>query len=276
MIYFPNAKINIGLQVTGKRKDGYHDIETVFYPVYLTDILEVIPLSNNDRGEDCFVNTGDQVDTDPSDNLCVRAWHELSKIMSIPKVKIHLHKIIPSGAGLGGGSSNAAFVLMALNDLFNLNIPVSRLAEVAGRIGSDCPFFLYNKPVLAVGRGNVFKEVKVDLAGIHIIIVSPRININTALAYKEVNIHEHAESLEDVIKKDPVNWQDEIVNDFEHVIFEKYPEICHIKKKMLSAGAFYSSMTGSGSAVYGLYKEKVDLKPLKDEFPGLFIWEGIL
>lgn len=276
MIYFPNAKINIGLQVTGKRQDGYHNIETIFYPVGLTDILEVIPLPDNGPGRNYFLNTGNKIDADPSDNLCIRAWQELNKIRTLPNVNIHLHKIIPAGAGLGGGSSNAAIVLKALNDLFDLNFSISELAGIAGIIGSDCPFFLYNKPVLATGRGDVFEEAEIDLSGVSIIIVHPGITINTSHAYKGMKIRGQTVSLKDHLQQDPANWQNIVVNDFEHRIFEIYPEIYKIKKTMLSAGAFYSSMTGSGSAVYGLYDPKVDMAAIKEEFHGMFIWSGVL
>lgn len=275
MIYFSNAKINIGLQVTGRRPDGYHNIETVFYPVDLSDILEITPLHDK-PGDYTFLNTGNKIDMEPSDNLCIRAWRELSKIRHLPGASIHLHKVIPSGAGLGGGSSNATYVLRALNELFELEIDTNELEVLASRIGSDCPFFIHNRPLLAKGRGNVFELVDIDLSGTHILIVHPGIPVSSAWAYNGINIKEHHESLKKIIGSDPVDWQDNIFNDFEDRVFEVYPAIRLIKEKMLAQGAFYSSMTGSGSAVYGLYEKEPDTDWFKKEYHEMFVWGGVL
>ncbi len=276
MICFPNAKINIGLHVTGKREDGYHNIETLFYPVKLTDILEIIPLSGKDSDRVRFINTGIKIDVDASDNLCVRAWRELSHIRPLPPVKIHLHKIIPHGAGLGGGSSNAASVLMTLNELFELNIADSELALIAGRIGSDCPFFIYNKPVFAKGRGDILEPAGIDLSGCRIVIVHPGKGINTAWAYSMIRITNRNGSLMDILQTDPATWQGRVINDFEPVVFASYPIVNDIRQKLTGSGAFFASVTGSGSAVYGLFNSTDDKVNLEDQFPGMFVWEGIL
>jgi 4-diphosphocytidyl-2-C-methyl-D-erythritol kinase len=223
-----------------------------------------------------FENTGKKIDVEPSANLCILAWEEINKIRPLPRTSIHLHKVIPSGAGLGGGSSNAAFVLKAVNDLFQLNLATDDLSAIAGRIGSDCPFFLHNKPLFATGRGNIFEPAGIDLSGTHIIIVHPGINVSSAWAYKNIMIRKHSGSLKDIVKTDPVEWQSRLLNDFEPVIFDAYPAIRRIRDKMLSLGAFYASMTGSGSAVYGLFDHKIQSGVIKEEFPELFSWEGLL
>lgn len=275
MIYFPNAKINLGLHVTGKRKDGYHNIETVFYPVGLTDILEVIPAKGYMKGN-TLESTGNSLDIGPSDNLCMRAWAELNKIMPLPEIHIHLHKIIPSGAGLGGGSSNAAFVLKALNELFELELSAFELASIAGTIGSDCPFFIHNTPLLGTERGDKFEPVEPDLSGFHIVIIHPGISINTARAYSGVTIHDHDVSIREIITSHPSVWQDLLVNDFEPGIFKAYPMVRKIKEVLVAEGSVYASMTGSGSAVYGLFENEIDSEILEKEFPGIFLWKGIL
>ncbi|MFO7924952.1 MAG: 4-(cytidine 5'-diphospho)-2-C-methyl-D-erythritol kinase [Bacteroidales bacterium] len=276
MIYFPNAKINIGLQITGKREDGYHNIETVFYPVGLSDIVEIIPEPDKSVSHNGFVNTGYRIDSGESGNLCLRAWSEMNKIRSLPFVRIHLHKIIPVGAGLGGGSSDAAFMLRGLNDLFELDLSLQELIFHAGNLGSDCPFFIYNEPVIARERGDVFESLDLDLSGLCIIIVHPGINISSARAYSKINVGRHSAPLSEIVTTDISRWQGNIINDFEHVLFDDYPVIRNIRDRLISAGAVYSSMTGSGSAVYGLFEHETDTGIFKNEFPGMFVWKGIL
>ncbi len=276
MICFPNAKINIGLNITGKREDGYHNIETLLYPVRLTDILEIIPLPGKNSDMVRLINTGLKIDVDASANLCVRAWRELCHIRQLPPVEMHLHKIIPHGAGLGGGSSNAASVLMTLNEMFELNITSPELALIAGQIGSDCPFFIYNKPVFAKGRGDILEDAGIDLTGCRIVIVHPGKGINTAWAYSNIKSKKPSCSLIDLLQTDPLTWQDRVINDFESLVFDAFPVVKDIREKLIESGAFYSSMSGSGSAVYGLYSSKDDKVNLQDQFPGMFVWEGIL
>jgi 4-diphosphocytidyl-2-C-methyl-D-erythritol kinase len=275
MICFPNAKINLGLRVIEKRRDGYHNIETVFYPLTLSDIIEITPLSDN-PGRYAFRNTGEKVGVDPSENLCIKALNELNKHRHIPPVSIHLHKIIPSGSGLGGGSSDAAFVLKTLNDLFHLQLSLPELASIAGRIGSDCPFFIHNKPLLAQGRGEIFKPVEIDLTGIHILLVHPGISVSSGWAYSHVKPGKQSGSVSAILRTDPGDWQGKLFNDFEPGIFNAYPQIESIRNKMLSAGAFYASMTGSGSAVYGLFNKPAEPGMITEEFSGMFVWKGVL
>ncbi len=277
MIYFPSAKINLGLHITEKRQDGYHNIETVFYPVSLSDILEVICLSDDSSNQNIFINTGNLVDGNSSENLCLMAWKELNKKHPLPYVNIHLHKMIPFGAGLGGGSSNAAFVLKALNEIFKLNLQTVELESIAASIGSDCPFFINNKPRYAMGKGDVFENFEIDLSGTHIVIIHPPdIHVSTRWAYSKVEIREYNRSVKDIIITDPGEWQGRLVNDFEKEVFKVYPIIRNIKERLLESGAFYASMTGSGSAVYGLYDQKIDATKIKQKFPGMFLWEGVL
>ncbi len=276
MIYFPNAKINLGLRITEKRQDGFHNIETVFHPVGLSDILEVIPLPEDSLKKNNLINTGNQIDVDPEDNLCMKAWHVLNEKHSLPFVSIHLHKVIPFGAGLGGGSSNAAFVLMALNDLFKLNLPAIELESLAARIGSDCSFFINNKPLFAMERGDVFEPVAIDLSGVHIIIIHPGILVSSGWAYSRMKAKKHDECLKEIIETDPAKWQGRVINDFEEEVFKVYPLIRKIKESLLDSGAFYASMTGSGSAVFGLYDKKIDTPDIKEKFPEMFFWEGVL
>jgi 4-diphosphocytidyl-2-C-methyl-D-erythritol kinase len=247
----------------------------VFYPVGLTDILEVVPAKGEMRGN-TLKNTGNPLDIGPSDNLCFRAWTELNKLRPLPEVHIHLHKIIPSGAGLGGGSSDAAFVLKALNEIFELELSVFELASVAGSIGSDCPFFIHNTPLLATERGNKFQNIELNLSDFHIVIIHPGISINTAWAYRGVTVHEHDVSIGEAITYHPSAWQDSLVNDFEPVIFKAYPMVRKIKEALISGGAVYASMTGSGSAVYGLFEYEIESEILEKEFPGIYLWKGIL
>lgn len=276
MICFPNAKINLGLHVTGKREDGYHNIETIFYPVSLSDILDVIPLPEGGPRHNTFAGTGRKLDTDHTSNLCIRAWTELGKIRPLPNISVHLHKIIPVGAGLGGGSSDAAFMLMALNDLFSLDMSLDELAEVAGCIGSDSPFFIHNEPLYATGRGNVFEAAEIDLSGYIAVIVYPGIHIDTSHAYGMVRVRNHGGSLRELIMTDPSRWQRRVVNDFEQVVCEIYPLINDVREKLTGSGAFYVSMTGSGSAVYGLFDQGSYTGISMEEFPGMFVWQGVL
>ncbi len=275
MICFPNAKINLGLQIKKKRSDNYHDIETVFYPLELSDILEVIPFPGKE-GDCRYSNTGITIESEPGDNLCIRAWNEIAGIREMPGTSIHLHKLIPPGAGMGGGSSDAAFTLMALNDLFNLGISMRDLEKMAGRIGSDCPFFIRNRPVLATGRGEILEPAEVDLAGIDIMVMHPGIPVGSGWAYANVRIGDHPFSVAEIISRDFVEWQDSLKNDFEPLVFSNYPVVRHIKERMLSMGAFYSSMTGSGSAVFGLFDQEPDTGHMKKCFPGMFLWTGKL
>ena len=261
MIYFPHAKINIGLRVLGKRTDGFHDIESVFFPVPLHDILEIIP-------SEAFQFTYSGVDHIDGENLVTKAYQALQRITKVPLVKIHLHKAIPIGAGVGGGSSDASFTLRALNEQFQLYISDADLHEVALSLGSDCPFFLKNQPQYVTGRGEHMKEAELQLKGYQLIVVNPGIHISTKEAYSNLIIpkREGELSFNETIKLPMEEWGNHFQNDFEQYAFNQYPELEHIKKEMSNAGAIFSSMTGTGSTVYGFFKDKNQLPTFPSKY----------
>lgn len=270
MIRFPYCKINIGLHITGKRPDGYHNIETLFYPVTgLNDIIEIVFAMD---GEFRFTTSGFKIPGEQEDNLCCKTFHLLQKKFDLTPVHAHLHKRIPIGSGLGGGSSNAAAMICMVDEMFGLEIPENEKAEIAATLGSDCPFFLQSKPAYGKGKGEIIEPVDIELHGYHILIVKPAIHSDTAEAYAIVESEERLLPLEDIKSKPPGSWKDFVVNDFEKVIFQKYPEIKTIKDKMIFSGASYASLCGSGSAVFGLFKNPVPLI----HFPGCFVWKDKL
>jgi len=256
MIVLPNAKINIGLNIVARREDGFHNIETIFYPVKgLCDILEVV--SNNDQKEPLiFTQTGLTLNEPDENNLCVKAYHLLKSYAELPPVIIHLHKQIPFGAGLGGGSSDGAHTLVALNKLSDNPLPQEKLLEIALKLGSDCPFFIYNSPCYAKGRGEILNPLDLNLSGLHILLVNPGLHINTGKAYSLSNPKPSIHKLPKEISKEPLLWKDLISNDFEKVVFDLYPEIGLIKNELYKMEAIYSAMSGSGSTVFGIFKEK--------------------
>jgi 4-diphosphocytidyl-2-C-methyl-D-erythritol kinase len=260
MICFPNAKINLGLNVVSKRPDGYHNIETVFYPVPVKDALEVVG-----AGTFSFSQTGILLDAPVAENLVVKAMNLLKAHYPIPPLEVHLLKAIPFGAGLGGGSSDAAFMLKLLNDFFQLAIPMERLEEMASAIGADCPFFIRNTPVFATGTGNLFEPVSLSLKGYYLCLIKPGIAVSTPDAYATVTPKQPAKSLKEIIKSPVSEWKHSMVNDFEKSVFNKYPLIKQIKEELYEAGAVYASMSGSGSSVYGLFElsSEEELKELK-------------
>tara|TARA_R110002049_G_scaffold186605_2_gene354858 strand:+ start:1434 stop:2246 length:813 start_codon:yes stop_codon:yes gene_type:complete len=250
MNFFPNAKINLGLNITEKRKDGFHSIESVFVPISWTDELEIILSESNTR----FSASGISIPGNAEDNLCLKAYYLLKSTYHLPEVKIHLKKNVPIGAGLGGGSSDAAFVLKGLNQLLELKLSDDKLQEYARLLGSDCAFFIKNKPVLAIEKGDVFKEIELDLSDYYIVLVYPNIHVSTAMAYSGVVPKVSEYSLSDRLSMKPDDWKDFVHNDFESSIFKQLPELEAIKSELYSYGAFYASMSGSGSTMYGLFK----------------------
>lgn len=256
MISFPNAKINLGLHITSKRKDGYHEIETCMYPVPLCDALEMII----DRNPN-WNSTGLHIPGDSKDNLILKAEKLLRKdFPGLPNLNIHLHKNIPMGAGLGGGSADGAFALRLMNNLFDLHLDNFFLEEYAAQLGSDCPFFIENAPAIARGRGELLEPITLSLKGVHLVLINPGIHVGTKEAYAGVIPTPPKVKLEEVLA-DRSRWKTELVNDFEPSVFETFPEIREIKEKMYSSGAFYAAMSGSGSSVFGLFPEKpVELK----------------
>ena len=270
MISFPNAKINLGLNIIEKRSDGYHDISSCFYPVPIKDVLE-INLSNKFD----FKTSGISVPGNKQDNLVVKAYKLLKKDFGLPEVAIHLHKNVPLEAGLGGGSSDGAFALKMLNEFFDLYLDDSVLEDYAGMLGSDCPFFIYNEPMLVGGRGDQMNDIKVNLEGYYICILKPQISISTREAYFGVKpaIPEH--SIQSIITSRPViEWKRFLKNDFEESIFDKFDELSRLKEILYEMRAEYASLTGSGSAMYGLFKNE----PILEDhiIKNYFNWVGIL
>ena len=264
MVVFPTCKINLGLRVLDKRADGFHNIETIFYPVQWCDALEAIPesiLTENvvptDRNNLSFETKGLKIDGSEKDNLCVKAFRLLQQKYNIPPVKMCLLKIIPIGAGLGGGSSDAGFTLKLLSDLFKLNITGEELKAFASQLGSDCPFFIENTPVIASGRGDELHPIELVLSNYHVIIVIPPIHVSTKMAYASIDSRKSTGKKLDEITRQPIEvWKEILKNDFEEIVFRQYPEIAKIKTQLYELGALYASMSGSGSAVYGIFKEQ--------------------
>lgn len=264
MIVYPNAKINIGLNVVEKRPDGYHNLETVFYPIELLDVMEI-----TDSEVFSIRVTGTVLDGSPEDNLVTRAYRMLAEDFDVPPVAIHLHKHIPTGAGLGGGSSDAAFTIKALNDKFNMGLSTEQMEGYASRLGADCAFFIKDEPVFATGIGDVFHPMDFSLKGKTIVLVKPDTHVATADAYRHVKPFAPATSLTELLRAPLKEWKESVVNDFEASVFQKYPEIAAIKDRLYDLGAEYASMSGSGSAVYGIFDRPVD--NVDEAFSGYFV-----
>ncbi len=256
MIRFPNAKINLGLHVTAKRPDGFHELETVFYPVQWCDALEVISGGNQPFS---MSMSGLAVDAPLEKNLCYKAWQLLSERYTLPPIQAHLHKVLPMGAGLGGGSSDAASMLRLISEVAQLNCPDAELQQLAAKLGSDCAFFVRNKPCIATGRGELLREIPVDLSGRHIVIVMPPTTVGTAEAYSWITPKAPAQSLEKVIGMPVKDWKDHLVNDFEAAVFPKKPMIAEVKSSLYKQGALYAAMSGSGAAVFGIFNTAPNL-----------------
>ncbi|WP_422359798.1 4-(cytidine 5'-diphospho)-2-C-methyl-D-erythritol kinase [Reichenbachiella sp.] len=267
MIAFPNAKINIGLNITSKRADGYHNLSSCFLPIDWKDALEIVP---TDQFE--FTSSGLDIPGDSSGNLCVKAYNLLKEKHNIPPVKMHLHKVIPMGAGLGGGSADGAFALKLLNDQFEIGLANDELEAYAKTLGADCPFFIDNKPKLVTGIGEVMEDVTVDLSGYSMVVVFPGIHVSTKTAFAGINPKEPSYDLKTILQQPPKNWQGTIINDFEKTVFAAHPEILKIKEQLLQQGAAYASMTGTGSAVFGVFGEGVNLDSIKDGLSNCIIW----
>ena len=258
MVLFPNAKVNLGLNIIGKRGDGYHDLESVFYPILIRDAIEII--ENEEFG---FSSSGLVIEGDKQNNLCLKAYHLLKKdFPHLPAVEMHLHKAIPMGAGLGGGSADGAFTLKLLNDKFDLSLSEKQLLDYALQLGSDCPFFIINNPCLAKGRGEMLEQISLDLTSFKFIIVYPGIHISTAWAFshwsgsRQRRGPDNYKTIKEIVQQPISIWKDQLKNDFEEPIFSQHPEIKKIKDELYKAGAVYSSMSGSGSAVYGIFKKE--------------------
>ncbi len=260
MIIFPNAKINIGLNVINRRPDGYHDLETVFYPIKINDALEIIKADKLS-----FESTGLEIPGRVEDNLCIKGYHLLKKDFDLPPVKIHLHKHIPIGAGLGGGSADAAFFIRLVDQTFNLGLTDDRMIAYARQLGSDCAFFIKNEPVFAFDRGDEFEPIKLNLSNYKIVLVMPPVHVSTSEAYSGVKPALVKHSLMELIYRPVVEWKNYIKNDFEDSVFKNHPEIRGIKAALYEAGAIYASMSGSGASVFGIFDKTPDMEVLRKE-----------
>ncbi|MFA9372422.1 MAG: 4-(cytidine 5'-diphospho)-2-C-methyl-D-erythritol kinase [Labilibaculum antarcticum] len=271
MLRFPNAKINIGLNIVEKRPDGFHNIETIFYPIPLTDGLEIA--DSNNKKSYTFSSSGIPIDIDDKDNIVCKAFELLRASNNIPPTNIHLHKNIPFGAGLGGGSSDAAFMIKMLNDHYKLGLSSDAMKNMAGQLGSDCPFFIANKPIFAEGKGDIFSEALIDLSGYHIMLVKPNIHISTPEAYSKIIPSRPNKSVKELIKEPIENWKDLLFNDFEKSIFPNHPELEKIKNDLYDMGAIYASMSGSGSSLFGIFKGEPNCPAIWSDY---FCWKGKL
>jgi 4-diphosphocytidyl-2-C-methyl-D-erythritol kinase len=256
MVAFPPCKINLGLRVLRRRADGYHDIDTCFYQVPRTDILEVVPAPKFS-----IQFSGSDIPGAAEDNLCVKAYELLRQDFQLSPVSIHLHKLIPTGAGLGGGSSDGTWTLRMLNEVCGLGISAQDLSRYALALGSDCPFFLNDKPQIGGGRGDSLASAKISLRGKYIVLVKPDIHVSTKAAYEGVTPRETGPAVREIVEQvRPEEWKDVLVNQFERSVIELFPVIGFLKSELYNEGALYASMSGSGSAVYGIFDKEVNLR----------------
>lgn len=257
MIVFPNCKINLGLSITGKREDGYHAIETIFFPVPLKDALEIVPAANNITSLHTY---GLSINGDATDNLCMKAYDLIKKdFPELPALEIHLLKKIPMGAGLGGGSSDGSFMIHLLNDQFQLNLSGTRLVQYALQLGSDCPFFIKNTPCYATGRGELLEPVSLNLSQYTLVLHHPGIHVNTGWAFSQLQLSAGKQAsgwVKQMIQEPVKNWKEKLINDFEKPVFEQFPALAKLKNNFYERGAVYAAMSGSGSTVFGLFEKE--------------------
>ncbi len=260
MLTFANAKINLGLNLIEKRPDGYHNLETIFYPIQLRDVVELV-----DANETSCITKGVEIPGQNKDNICLTAFRQLQIDFDLPDQQIVLLKNIPVGAGLGGGSADAAFLIKLVNDKFNIGLSIAQMQGYARTLGADCAFFIENKPVFAFAKGDEFEELEIKLSNYYIVLVKPPVHASTALAYADVNVKEPSISLKKLIHLPLKEWRTTIFNDFEPSVFAKYPEIDEIKTKLYAAGATFALMSGSGSSVFGIFEQPVQLPGLEED-----------
>jgi 4-diphosphocytidyl-2-C-methyl-D-erythritol kinase len=272
MTIFPNAKINIGLRISSRRDDGYHNIETIFYPLALRDALEFVT-DDSGNDSDSLTVTGFNTSCPMHENLVIKAINLLRTSYNIPALRVHLHKAIPPGAGLGGGSSDAACILKYLVRYFSLGLCHEDMRKMVIKLGSDCPFFIDNQPSFATGRGEILTAVKPLPEGLHILLVNPGIIVNTGEAYKMSKPNKEDSLLPEKYAQGPAEWKGSITNDFEPAIFKLHPDISEIKDRLYEMGAVYASMSGSGSTVYGIFNYPPPASNFND---GYFTWSGVL
>lgn len=269
MINFPNCKINLGLWVTQRRHDGYHNIQTVMFPVPWCDILEIVPAND---AETILTITGINIESAAENNLCYKAWRLMADTFDIPPVSMHLHKVIPAGAGLGGGSSDASFTLRMLNTMFSLNLDNDILRSLAVQLGMDCPFFVDNVPALSTGRGEFLKPVTLNLNGLHLLIVKHPVHVSTAAAFLGIKPVFRENSIDELALQPVQHWRKILHNDFEETVFDLYPDILEVKNLLYRHGAVYAALSGSGSAVFGLFEKG----PGDMDFPGCGVFQTLL
>ncbi len=265
MICFPNAKINLGLNIIEKRSDNFHNIETVFYPIDWADALEIIETPNT-HSDFNLILSGLTIEGNIEDNLLYKAYHLIKKLKSLPNITVYLHKALPMGAGLGGGSADAAFFINLLNQQFKLDLSETERLEIARPLGSDCAFFIHNKPVFAQEKGDVFNPINIDLSNYYIAVIYPNVHSNTKDAYSLVTPNKPLRSITEIIKQPIETWKNDLINDFEKSIFSKYPVVEKTKNELYNYEAIYASMSGSGSAVFGLFDKTPVIKGI-DHFP---------
>lgn len=275
MIIFPCAKINLGLNVVSKREDGYHNIETVFYPIPLHDALEIKKMDEEFPSEfPCDLKiTGNAVECNEQENLVVKAYNLLAKDFTLPHVHAHLYKQIPSQAGLGGGSSDAAFMIRLLDSRFRMNIGNSEMENYAAKLGADCAFFITSEPAFATGIGDVLAPVNIsgnDMKGYYLVLIKPNVQVSTKEAYARISPKQPAKSCRTVVAQPISTWKEELSNDFEESVFALYPELAAIKRKLYALGADYAQMSGSGSSMFGLFHGKMDKDTIEKDFPGCY------
>ncbi len=266
MITFPNAKINIGLHITEKRADGFHNLESCFYPIAWADVLEAVPAADFS-----FSSSGIAIPGDATKNLCVKAYQLLKQDFDLPPLATHLLKIVPIGAGMGGGSSDAAFMLKMLNEIGKCGLSTAELEQYARQLGSDCAFFIQNRPQYCYEKGDQFADISLNLKGKYIVLVYPNFAISTAEAYAGVKPQLPEVNLLETLQRPMQEWRHNIKNDFEAGLFPKYPILAQIKEKMYEYGAIYASMTGSGSTIYGIFDKPIHLQ---NNFPSSTVWQG--
>jgi 4-diphosphocytidyl-2-C-methyl-D-erythritol kinase len=251
MVLFPNCKINIGLDVLSKREDGFHNLKTAFIPVLWTDVLEILPSNVLS-----FESSGLTIPGNIQDNLCLKAYHLLKNEFHLPPVQIYLQKNLPMGGGLGGGSSNAAFMLMGLNQLFELKLSQEQLMKFSIKLGSDCPFFIKNTPCIAEGRGEILTDFNLDFDGLYIKLINIGIHVSTKEAFSGLTPKNDPSGYDEISNINRLTWNKLVKNDFEQTVFEQHKELLNTKQNLLNEGAFYASMTGTGSTIYGLFENK--------------------
>ncbi|MBP5689186.1 MAG: 4-(cytidine 5'-diphospho)-2-C-methyl-D-erythritol kinase [Muribaculaceae bacterium] len=263
MISFPNAKINLGLNIVERRPDGYHDLETVFYPIGLTDVLEIVPAKG---GESTLTTYGNPVDCPAEKNLVMKALRLMQQHYDVPEVDIYLYKHIPDGAGLGGGSSDASSTMLMLNEMFDLGVEKAELARLAATLGADCPFFIYNQPMMATGIGEILTPINVSLKGMYLFLVKPAVSVPTKVAYSRVTPAPSISPLEADLAMNVNLWNGVVKNDFEPSVFAEFPELAEIKSTIEKGGALYASMSGSGSSIFGIFDDVNMAEKMRGKF----------